>query len=79
MTPDSPPAPRPDEEQLLRDARAKAEKLMANLIAQRDDLIKFAPQIAPDKLQQGQTAFANAIESTGKMLHNLDQALRLAE
>ncbi|MDB5320539.1 MAG: hypothetical protein JWN40_2170 [Phycisphaerales bacterium] len=68
--------PQTDESQLLRDARAKAARLMANLIAQRDDLARFAPQIAPDKRAQGQLAFANAIESTRKTLEGIDQALR---
>ena len=64
-----------DESQLLRDARAKAAKLMANLIAQRDDLARFAAQIAPDKRDAGQRAFANAIESTRRTLEGIDQAL----
>jgi hypothetical protein len=69
---ETPPA---DESQLLRDARAKAERLMANLIAQRDDLARFAAQIDPDKHVAGQRAFANAIESTRKTLEGIDQAL----
>jgi hypothetical protein len=73
--PDSSQTP---DSQLLRDARAKAAKLMANLIAQRDDLARFEPQIAPDKRAAGQRAFANAIESTRKTLEGIDQALRLA-
>jgi hypothetical protein len=47
------PSPTP-ESQLLRDARAKAVALMNNLIAQRDDLARFAPQIAPDKHAAGE-------------------------
>jgi hypothetical protein len=67
-----------DEEALLRDAKAKAEKLMADLIAQRDNLDQFAPRIAPDKLVRGQAAFASAIESTRKTLEGIEQALRHA-
>jgi hypothetical protein len=70
------PSPTP-ESQLLRDARAKAVALMNNLIAQRDDLARFAPQIAPDKQAAGQQAFANAIESTRRALEGIDQALSL--
>jgi hypothetical protein len=64
-----------DETQLLRDARSKAERLMVNLIAQRDDLERFAPQIDPDKRALGQQAFANAIDSIRKTLDGIDQAL----
>ncbi len=68
-----------DDEALLRDAKAKAEKLMADLIAQRDNLDRFAPQLAPEKLVRGQAAFANAIESTRRTLAGIDQALRHAD
>jgi hypothetical protein len=75
----SDPNPQTPESQLLRDARSKAAALMANLIAQRDDLARFAPQIAPqiapDKQAAGQQAFANAIESTRRTLEHIDQAL----
>ena len=64
------------ESQLLSEARSKAAALMANLIAQRDDLARFAPQIAPDKQAAGQLAFANAIESTQRTLEQIDQALQ---
>jgi len=64
------------ESQLLRDARSKAAALMANLITQRDDLARFAPQLAPDKQAAGQQAFADAIESTRRTLERVDQALR---
>src|SRR5687767_12445060 len=60
---------------LLRDARAKAEKLIAGLVAQAQDLDRFARQIAPDKLAQGQQAFASAIESARRTLDGIDQAL----
>lgn len=65
-----------DEAQLLRDAKAKAEKLMAGLIAQRQDLDRFADQIAPEKFAQGQKAFCDAIGSTRKAIEGIDQALR---
>ena len=73
----SDPNPQTPESQLLRDARSKAAALMATLIAQRDDLARFAPQIAPDKQAAGQQAFANAIESTRRTLEQIDQALCL--
>jgi hypothetical protein len=61
--------------QLLRDARAKAEKLLAGLVAQAQDLDRFARQLAPDKLAQGREAFANAIASARRTLDGIDQAL----
>ena len=66
--------PTPDA-QLLRDARAKAERLIAGLVAQAQDLDRFAHQLAPDKLAQGQRAFASAIESARRTLDGIDQAL----
>ena len=66
--------PSPDA-QLLRDARAKAEKLIAGLVAQAQDLDRFARQLDPDKLAQGQQAFACAIESARRTLDGIDQAL----
>jgi ABC-type transporter Mla subunit MlaD len=69
-----------NEEQLLRDAKAKAERLIADLTAQLDDLERFPGQIslAPEKLAQGRQAFANAIRSARDTLENIDHALNLA-
>ncbi|HEY7119834.1 MAG TPA: hypothetical protein VH475_24805 [Tepidisphaeraceae bacterium] len=64
-----------EDDQLLRDARAKAQKLLAGLIAQCHDLDRFAGQLAPDRLAQGQQAFANAIDSARRTLDGIDQAL----
>jgi ABC-type transporter Mla subunit MlaD len=66
--------PTPDA-QLLRDARAKAEKLLAGLVAQSSDLDRFARQVAPDKIARGHQAFADAIASARRTLDNIDQAL----
>jgi hypothetical protein len=66
------------EDQLLRDAKAKAEKLIASLIAQRDDLDRFTGHIAPEKIAQGRKAFADAIGSTRKTLDGIEKALRAA-
>jgi hypothetical protein len=65
-----------DEEKLLRDAKATAERLMAGLIAQSRDLDRFAGQIAPDKFAEGQQAFSHAIESTRKTLEGIEVVLR---
>jgi hypothetical protein len=59
----------------LRDARAKAEKVIAGLVAQAQDLDRFARQLAPDKLARGHQAFADAIASARRTLDRLDHAL----
>lgn len=56
-------------------AKAKAEKLIATLIAQSTDLDRFASQLAPEKLDTGRRAFADAIGSTQKTLAQIEQAL----
>jgi uncharacterized protein YukE len=68
-----------DEDALLREAKAKAEKLIADLISQRDNLDRFAPRLAPEKFVRGQAAFASAIESTRRTLEGIEQALRHAD
>ena len=65
-----------DQDRLLRDAKAKAEKLIASLIAQQDDLDRFAAHVDPDKFAQGKKAFAEAIGSTRKTLDGIENALR---
>ena len=65
-----------NEEQLLRDARDRAQKLIASLIAQRQELDRFSLQIAPERLAQGQKAFSDAISSTQKTLQEIDRALQ---
>jgi hypothetical protein len=65
-----------DEQQLLRDAQAKAQKLVDRLIAQRDDLERSGVALAPDKLALGKAAFAEAIRSTQKTLEEIEPALQ---
>ena len=71
-----------DHEQLLRDARAKAQKLVTDLVAQQQDLDRFASgrqiAIAPDKLAPGQQAMARAIDSARRTIEGIDQALATA-
>ena len=70
------------EHDLLRDARAKAQKLLAQLLAQQEDLARHAsgPRVAlaPEKLASGQQAFDRAIESTRRTLRHIDEALQTA-
>ena len=60
----------------MRQAREKAEKLIAGLVAQQQDLGRFADQIGTDVLSRGQDAFNDAIESTRRTIDGIDAALR---
>jgi hypothetical protein len=68
-----------DQQQLLRDARAKTQKLVTDLVAQQQDLDRFASgrqiAIAPEKLAPGQQAIARAIDSARRTIEGIDQAL----
>ena len=74
-----PPAMNDDwnQAQLLKDAKANAERLIRDLVAQQQDLDRFAGQIAPDKLEPGQRPFADAIRSARATLHGLDDAIQI--
>jgi hypothetical protein len=69
----------PSDRELLGDAKSKAQKLIDQLVAQQQDLDRFASTrqivLAPDKLAAGQQAFARAIESTRRTLEGIDKAL----
>jgi hypothetical protein len=67
-----------DDADLLRDARAKAERLVAGLLAQSRDMDRFADRLAPEKLAEGRAAFARAIESARRTVEQIDLALRVA-
>jgi hypothetical protein len=64
---------------LLRDAQSKARRLIDQLVAQQQDLDRFASSqqvvLAPEKLAAGQKAFARAIESTRRTVEGIDRAL----
>lgn len=65
-----------DESQLLRDARSKAESLIADLVEQRRDFDRSASQIDPAKLASGQEAFTNAIDAARQTVAEIDRALQ---
>ena len=73
-----PPAMTQDwnQSQLLTDAKRQAERLIRDLVAQQQDLDRFAGQMAPDKLEPGQQAFADAIRSARQTLAEIDQAIQ---
>jgi hypothetical protein len=65
-----------DEEQVLRDARAKAARLFDDLTARARDLEHFAGRRAPEAFEPGRRAFADAIGSTRAVIDRLDAALK---
>lgn len=65
-----------NDQELLREAKAKAQKLMASLIEQSQDLDRFVGQMAPEKLAEGQQAFEHAIRSARRALQQIDLALQ---
>lgn len=65
-----------NDQELLREAKAKAQKLMASLIEQSQDLDRFVGRMAPDKLAEGQQAFEVAINSARRALQQIDLALQ---
>lgn len=67
------------EAELLRDAKAKAERLLAELILRRDEIERQPPnpKVDPEQYARGREAFANAIASAQRTLDAIDQALKL--
>ena len=69
-------------QELLQDARGKAQQLLDNLVAQQKDLDAFASRqqalVPTDKLATGRQALARAIESTRRTLEQIDQASHTA-
>lgn len=70
----------PNDADLLRDAKAKAQRLLEGLLAQRQDLDRqpVHVQLDPAKLALGRDAFARAIDAARHTLHSIDAALKLA-
>jgi hypothetical protein len=63
---------------MLREAREKGEKLLAELLKHQADAEANPPKIPPEQLELGRLAMQKAIESTRRMLASLDQAQRIA-
>jgi hypothetical protein len=61
--------------ELLNDARAKTEKLIAGLLAQRRDLERFVDRVAPDRFAPGQAALDRAIDASQRVLEGIERAL----
>lgn len=65
-----------DEEQVLRDARAKAARLFDDLTARGRDLERFAGRPAPGAFEPGRRACADAVASARAVVERLDAALK---
>jgi hypothetical protein len=61
--------------ELLIDARAKTEKLIAGLLAQRRDLAQFVDRFAHGRFAEGQAALDRAIDASQRVLEGIQQAL----
>jgi hypothetical protein len=68
----------PEIVQMLKDARAKAERLLAELIKQSAEVEANPPDLPPDRLQQGRHAMQKAIESATRMLKGIDDAQKIS-
>jgi hypothetical protein len=72
MTPDA------ESMKMLAEARAKAERLLGELMHQQAELDARPPDIEPQVLSIGREAMNRAIAAAQRTLVNLDQALQFA-
>jgi hypothetical protein len=68
----------PESLAMLREAREKGEKLLAELLKHQAEAEANPPKIPPEDLEQGKMALQKAIESTRRMLASLDEAQKIA-
>src|SRR4051812_47393633 len=68
----------PESVKMLKEARKRAAKLIAEMRKQQAEVEKSPPKIAPEKLAQGRFAMTNAIAAAERMLKNVDEALGIA-
>ena len=71
--------PTDDERALLKQAIAKAEKLLADMTADQEDLDRNPPKIAASDLAAGRLAMQNAIASARRTVIALREAARVAD
>ena len=68
-----------DTHALLRQAREKGEKLLADLLAKQAEIDANPPRdLPPEQLKQGREAMQKAIASAQRMLDSLSQAQKIA-
>ena len=66
----------PQQTEMLRQARQRAEKLLGDLLRQQAEIEQSPPKLEPGQLAQGRMAMQKAIESARRCLDNLDDALK---
>jgi hypothetical protein len=67
----------PDEADMLRLAREKAQKLLDDLLKKQADLDANPPKIDAEKLAEGRAAFGNAIASARRAVQAIGDAERI--
>ena len=70
--------PDPDELLLLRSAKEKADKLVAELLARRAELTARPPTVPEAQLAAGREALDRAIASAQQLADSLEAAIRAA-
>ena len=68
----------PETVAMLKEARAKAEHLLSELIKQQAQVEANPPDLPPEKFAQGRHAMQKAIESAQRALKSLDEAQKIA-
>jgi len=75
---DSEPICDAEQFEMLRQAREKGEKLLAELLKHQAELTAKPPDIGPQNIAAGSFALEQAIASTRRMLASLDEATKIA-
>jgi hypothetical protein len=68
----------PETVAMLKEARAKAEHLLSELLKQQAEVEANPPDLPPEKLAKGRYAMQKAIESAQRALKSLDEAQQIA-
>jgi hypothetical protein len=68
----------PEMQKMLKEARAKAEHLVRELLKQQAEVEANPPKLSPEQLELGRLAFQKAIDAAQRTLKNLDDAQRIA-
>ena len=63
---------------MLREARAKAEHLISELLKQQAEVEANPPDLPTEQLQVGREAMQKAIDSARRMLASLEDAEKIA-
>ncbi|MGH7214110.1 MAG: hypothetical protein ACREIT_05045 [Tepidisphaeraceae bacterium] len=70
--------PDADSIEMLKLARAKAQKIIDELVKQQAEVEANPPKIAPEKLAQGRQAMTNALAAARRALAAIDDAMGIA-